>query len=166
MPFTSIPQPEIITINENLRLRRYDGHYERFLPPYQNPYVYQNSEGIFDDATKPDLDYVKRMCSYLDRTGEFYYIEAKENDTYICIGDVTVKDRNPPIAIWEDKYRGKGIGTLIMQTVIHRLKTLGFKSICNSAVYIWNLPSQKMHESLGFRQVSQTERELIYELTL
>ena len=122
MPLSAIPQPEIIEINENLRLRRYDGHYERFLPPYQNPYVYQNSEGIFDDAKKLDLDYVKRMCSYLDRTGEFYYIEAKENDTYICIGDLTA--------------------------------------------YIWNLPSQKMHESLGFRQVSQTERELIYELTL
>ena len=122
-------QPEIIDINDSLRLRKYDGHYELFLPGYQNPVVYQNSEGIFDESRVPDLNYVKGMCTYLAKVGELYYIEAKENGTYVPIGDVSVKDENPPIAIWVDAYRGKGIGKLVMQTVIDRLKELGFAKI-------------------------------------
>ena len=166
MALKEFEQPEIININDSLRLRKYDGHYELFLPGYQNPVVYQNSEGIFDESKIPNLDYVKRMCTYLAKVGELYYIEAKEKDTYIPIGDVTVKDENPPIAIWVDTYRGKGIGKLVMQTVIDRLKELGFAKITGSTVYQWNTSSQKLHESLGFRRVSEDEKEIMYEREL
>ena len=159
-------QPEIIDINASLRLRKYDGHYELFLPGYQNPVVYQNSEGIFDESRIPDLDYVKGMCNYLAKVGELYYIEAKEKDTYIPIGDVTIKGENPPIAIWVDAYRGKGIGKLVMQTVIDRLKELGFDKITGSTVYQWNTSSQKLHEGLGFHRVSEDEKEIVYERSL
>ena len=115
MALKEFEQPEIIDINDSLRLRKYDGHYERFLPGYQNPVVYQNSEGIFDESRIPTLGYVKGMCSYLAKVGELYYIEAKENDTYVPIGDVTVKDENPPIAIWVDAYRGKGIDSVSVE---------------------------------------------------
>ena len=98
--------------------------------------------------------------------GELYYIEAKDNGTYVPIGDVTVKDNNPPIAIWVDAYRGKGIGKLVMQTVIDRLKELGFAKIAGSTVYQWNTSSQKLHESLGFHRVSEDEKEIIYEREL
>ena len=91
MALKEFEQPEIIDINDSLRLRKYDGHYELFLPGYQNPVVYQNSEGIFDESRVPNLDYVKGMCTFLAKVGELYYIEAKENGTYIPIGDVTVK---------------------------------------------------------------------------
>ena len=166
MALKEFVQPEIIDINESLRLRKYDGHYELFLPGYQNPVVYQNSEGIFDESKIPDLDYVKRMCTYLAKVGELYYIEAKENGTYVPIGDVTVKDENPPIAIWADAYRGKGIGKLVMQAVISRLKELGFAKITGSTVYQWNTASQKLHEALGFRRVSEDEKEITYEREL
>ncbi|HHU56566.1 MAG TPA: GNAT family N-acetyltransferase [Acholeplasmataceae bacterium] len=63
-------------------------------------------------------------------------------------------------------YRGKGIGKLVMKTVIERLRYLGFKKIYNSAVYKWNIVTQKMHESLGFVVVDETEREYINELNL
>ena len=62
MPLKDIPQPEILPVSDTLRLRKYDGSYSAFLPAYQTPYIYQNSEGIFDDEKKPDLNYVKRMC--------------------------------------------------------------------------------------------------------
>ena len=166
MALKEFVQPEIIDINDSLRLRKYDGHYELFLPGYQNPVVYQNSEGIFDESKSPTLDYVKGMCSYLAKVGELYYIEAKENDTYVPIGDVTVKDENPPIAIWADAYRGKGIGKLVMQAVIDRLKELGFAKITGSTVYQWNIPSQKLHENLGFCKVSEDEKEIVYERSL
>lgn len=166
MPLQNILQPEILIINETIRLRKYDGNYQILLKGYQDPYVYQNSEGIFDEQKKPDLNYLKGMCTYLNQVGELYFIEIKENQTYVSIGDVTIKDKNPPIAIWYEKYRGKGIGTLVMQTVIKRLKELGYQKIIGSTVYKWNHSSQKMHENLGFKRVKETTNEYIYELDL
>lgn len=166
MPFPNIEQPSMIQINDSLRLRRYDGHYEKLLPGYQDPYVYQNSEGIFDETKIPNLNYVKGMCSYLDSVGEFYFIEAKENEAFVSIGDVTVKPENPPIAIWFSRYRGIGIGTLVMQAVIARLKALGYAKISGSGVFKWNTVSQHLHEKLGFMRVSETEDSFIYDLDL
>ena len=165
MPLKNIEQPQIIRIRDDLHLRKYDGHYEQFLPGYQDPCVYQNSEGIFDERKIPTLDYVKGMCTYLANVGELYYIEVKENDTFIPIGDVTIKDENPPIAIWKAAYRGKGIGKLVMQAVIGRLKELGFVRIQGSTVYQWNIPSQKLHEGLGFVRIKEDEKEIIYDLS-
>lgn len=166
MALKNFEQPEIIVISGTLRLRKFDGNYALFLPGYQNPVVYQNSEGIFDENRIPDLDYVTGMCKYLAKVGELYYIEAKDGDRFIPIGDVTVKDNNPPIAIWEDAYRGKGIGTLVMQAVIARLKALGYSKITGSTVYKWNLSSQRMHEKLGFVKTEENEKEIIYELQM
>lgn len=166
MAIERVTQPDFISINDRFRLKKYDGNFPLFLPGYQNPVVYQNSEGIFEEHKIPDLNYVERMCSYLSRVGELYYIEAKEGDCFVPIGDVTIKDENPPIAIWRDEYRGKGVGTLVMRTVIHRLRELGYRKITGSTVYTWNLPSQKMHEKLGFVKVSEEDNQFIYELEL
>lgn len=166
MPLPNTIQPEIISVRDDLRLRKYDGHYERFLPGYQNPAVYQNSEGIFDESRIPDLNYVKGMCTYLAKAGELYYIEVKAGECFLPVGDVTVKPENPPIAIWLDAYRGRGIGRAVMQTVIARLKALGYSKITGSTVYKWNIPSQRLHESLGFAKTGEAEQEYTYELTL
>lgn len=166
MPLPNVTQPEVIGITDTLRLRKYDGHYELFLPGYQDPFVYQNSEGIFEESRIPDLDYVKGMCTYLARIGELYYIEVKEGDAFIPIGDVTVKDENPPIAIWQGQYRGKGIGKLVMQAVIDRLRSLGYTKITGSTVYQWNTASRHLHESLGFRRTAEDEKEITYERDL
>lgn len=159
-------QPQFIIINDTLRLRKYDGNYHSFLTAYQDPFVYQNSEGIFDESHIPTLDYVKGMCEYLTANGELYFIEIIADGEYISIGDVTVKCENPPIAIWYDKYRNKGIGKLVMMTVIGRLRELGAQKITDSTVYKWNIASQKLHESLGFRKTKESETEYFYELNL
>ena len=158
-------QPQIIPIRDDLRLRKYDGHYELFLPGYQDPCVYQNSEGIFEESRIPNLDYVKGMCTYLARVGELYYIESLEDGEFTPVGDVTVKPENPPIAIWKETCRGRGIGYAVMQTVISRLRSLGYPGITGSTVYRWNQASQKMHERLGFVRKKENEREIIYDLT-
>lgn len=166
MPLPGIEQPEIIPLKEELRLKKYDGHYEKALAGYQDPYVYQNSEGIFDDSKKPDLNYVKGMCQYLDRNGELYFIEALEEDGYRAVGDVTVKSENPPVAIWFAEYRGKGVGTLAMRAVIDRLRELGYTKITGSTVYKWNEPSLRMHQKLGFAIVRETEEDYYLDLDL
>ncbi len=166
MPLKDVVQPEILAISPGLRLRKYDGKYETLLPGYRDPVVYQNSEGIFDESRIPDLDYVQGMCAYLSRVGEMYYIEARENGAFVPVGDVTVKPENPPIAIWKGQYRGRGIGTLVMQRVIARLRELGYEKITGSTVYKWNTASQKMHEKLSFRRVKEDGDDLYYELEL
>ena len=166
MPLPDTIQPELIEISDTLRLRKYDGRYELFLPGYQDPFVYQNSEGIFDESRIPDLDYVKGMCNYLSKVGELYYIEVKEKGNFVPVGDVTVKEENPPIAIWRADCRGRGIGKQVMQTVIDRLRSLGYPKITGSTVYRWNTGSQRLHESLGFRRTGEDEKEIFYELEL
>ena len=166
MALENTHQPDYLPVTNTLRLRKYDGHYEYFLSGYQDPVVYQNSEGIFDPDKIPDLAYMQRMCSYLSKAGELYYIEVLEGDCWHIIGDVTVKPENPPIAIWEEAYRGKGIGFQVMKAVIRRLKTLGYETITCSTVYRWNKASAGLHEKLGFQRSGSTETEYFYELDL
>ena len=166
MPLAGISQPEYIILTDTLRLHRYNGNYAAALAGYRDPVVYQNSEGIFDEARIPDLSYIKGMMTYLDGVGELYYIEAYENGTYLPVGDVTFKPENPPIAIWLERYRGVGIGTQVMRTLIERLRALGYKKICGSTVYKWNTASLAMHRALGFSVARETENEYILELDL
>lgn len=166
MPIKGIMQPEIIQLSDNIRLRKYDGHAELALPGYRDPVVYQNSEGIFDESKIPDMDYVTGMFRYLDGKGELYFIEALENGEYAAIGDVTIMHEHPPIAIWFDRYRGKGIGTLVMQVMIERVRDLGYRRIVGSKVYKWNPASLKMHLNLGFRIMTENETEYTLDLEL
>lgn len=166
MPINNIKQPFIIEIDDSLRLLKYNGNYEEALTGYQDPYVYQNSEGIFDDTKKPDIDYIKGMFEWLNNNGELYYIQIKAGDDFISIGDVTIKDVNPPITIWYENYRGIGIGTKVMKTVINRIKELGYEKIIGTTVYKWNKSSQRMHEKLGFTKIDENDDEYIYELNL
>lgn len=166
MPLPNIRQPQIIEISQDLRLRSYDGQYACFLPGYRDPYVYQNSEGIFEESRIPDLNYVKGMCTYLAGVGELYYIEARENGVFVPVGDVTVKPENPPIAIWLASYRGKGIGKQVLQAVIDRLRALGYPKITDSTVYRWNVASQRLHEALGFYRSAENEKEIRYSRLL
>ncbi len=159
MPFVGVEQPAVIPLNAAFRLKRYDGHYEKALPGYQDPVVYQNSEGIFDESRIPDLDYVKGMCRYLHKNGELYFIEALEDGNWVPVGDVTVKPENPPIAIWYARYRGKGLGSLAMQAVIGRLRALGYPRITGTTIYKWNTASLRMHQKLGFQIVRETEKD-------
>ncbi|MCD8107566.1 MAG: GNAT family N-acetyltransferase [Oscillospiraceae bacterium] len=166
MPFPNIDQPETIEIEPGLRLKRFDGNIDKMLEGYHDPVVYQNSEGIFDEDKIPDMEYITRMCHYLDSVGEMYFIQVLEDSEYTSVGDVTVKPENPPIAIWVDKYRGVGIGSKVMTAVISRLSSLGYKKITGSIVYKWNVASQKMHERLGFSRVGETDKEYIYEYVI
>ena len=166
MPIKNIEQPTVIEIGDDIRLLKYNGDYDIALIGYQDPYVYQNSEGIFDDTKKPDINYIKGMFEWLNNNGELYYIQIREGQDFISIGDVTIKDVNPPIAIWYGKYRGIGIGTKVMKIVIKRLKELGYEKITGTTVYKWNESSQRMHEKLGFVKVDENEDEYIYELNL
>lgn len=46
MPLPGIEQPEIIPLTEKLRLKKYDGHYEKALAGYQDP-MYTRIRRVF-----------------------------------------------------------------------------------------------------------------------
>lgn len=168
MAINGIDQPEIININETLRLRAYDGNYLTGLPWYQNEVVYYNSEGITDKSKIPDAEYVKRMYDYFASNGksEMYFIELWENGAFIPIGDVALQEENPPIVIGDDRYRGRGVAKKVMMAIIQRAKEIGIKRFYNTVIYDYNIASQKLYESLGFVCVDVQGKERIYEMNL
>jgi GNAT superfamily N-acetyltransferase len=166
MPIEQIKQPDTIQINDWLRLKAYNGKHDFALAWYQDQVVYYNSEGITDEKKIPDERYLDCMYVYLDAVGELYFIEVLENGKYRPIGDTAVKAKNPPIVIGEEVYRGKGIGKLVLQTVINRAREVGISKIHGTIVYDYNTASQKLHESLGYKCVGKSGNELIYELEL
>lgn len=166
MPLDQIEQPRIIQINEWLRLSAYQGEHDFALAWYQDPEVYYNSEGIQDGLSLPDMDYVDRMYLYLNAVSELYFIEVLEDGIFKPIGDTAVKAKNPPIVIGEKKYRGRGIGKLVLKMVIERAKTIGIEKIYDTVIFDYNLPSQKLHESLGYVCVGKKGKLLMYELNL
>ena len=69
MPLDHVIQPEYIEIEPGIRLKKFDGDFEEMLQGYQDPVVYQNSDGIFEEDKIPNREYIKGMCAYLDRVG-------------------------------------------------------------------------------------------------
>lgn len=166
MAYKDFEQPIIIEIDEKLRLRAYDGNYSIAIPWYQDEVVYYNSEGITDTSRIPDEKYVKGMYEFLKNVGELYFIEVLENGEFIPIGDVTLKEENPPIAIGVPKYRGKGIGKKVMKAIIKRAKEVGISKFYGTTIYDYNIASQRMHEELGYKCVEIRGKDRIYELEL
>lgn len=163
MPYKDFEQPESVTINEVIRLKKFDGDFETAQSWYRKQYVYYNSEGVVDLDKIPDSEYIHRMYTYLDRSSELYFIEALENGVYVRIGDVAIKPENPPIVIGEERFLGKGYSKEIMLYVFKRLKSMGIDKVHHSIVYKHNEISLKMHLSLGFQIVDTTDEEYILD---
>lgn len=159
-------QPAIIDIDEELRLRAYDGNFHLALPWYRDKTVYTNSEGIRDQAAIPDINYVRRMYDYLHGHGELYFIEIKREGNFVPVGDVTLQAKNLPITIGVKKYRRQGIGRRVLQEILKRARALGLVKIHGVRIYDYNLASQRLYESLGFKCVGIEGKELEYELSL
>ncbi len=163
MPIKNIIQPLFININDTLRLKKFD---EICLASFD---WYQDLDTVYlvDGIKIPyDLDKLKRMYNHLNNHGELYYIEILENNVFIPIGDVTFCQYDMPIVIGDKKYRNKGIGKLVLQTLIARAKELKMTKLNVKEIYKFNKQSQKTFESLGFKQVSNTEISYSYSLDL
>ena len=168
MAIDGIVQPKIINIDDNLRLRAYDGNYLTGLPWYQDEVVYYNSEGITDKSKIPNEEYVKGMYEWFQNSGksELYFIEVKKGGDFIPIGDVALQEKNLPIVIGIDEYRRVGIGKKVLSAIINRARDIGIKCFYGTVIYDYNVASQKLYESLGFKCVKVNGNERVYELTL
>ena len=163
MPIPKVVQPEILTVDESLRLRKFDDCFDFAYDWYQ------------DEATVYLVDGVKRpyswetlgnMYRYLDKHGELYFIEVLEENAWKPIGDVCFWQDDMPIVIGDKAYRGKGIGRRVIAALIARGRELGYETLRVNEIYEYNIGSRKCFESLGFRVYEKTEKGSRYQLTV
>jgi RimJ/RimL family protein N-acetyltransferase len=157
-------QPEILTINSELRLRKFEKNYSFALTWYQDEDTVKLVDGL--DAKIYDFDKLKRMYEYLNDIGELYFIEILENAKFIPIGDVTFWKEDIPIVIGNKNYRGKGIGKKVLEVLIRRAKELGYQEIKVREIYTYNIASQKVFESVGFKKTGNTPKGFSYTLNI
>ena len=163
MAIQGIEQPEIIQIDNTLRLRKYDGVFDFALEWYQDEDMVYMVDGV---RSAYDMDRLARMYVYLNKAGELYFIEILENESYKPIGDVTFWQDDMPIVIGDPNFRGKGIGRKVISALVQRGRSLGFDYVSVGEIYDWNEPSRRCCESVGFRAYEKTEKGAKYRLTL
>ena len=158
-----IEQPEIIQIDNTLRLRKYDGVHDFALEWYQDEETVYLVDGKRDPYT---MERLGGMYRYLNNAGELYFIEVLENGTYKPIGDVTFWQEDMPIVIGDPAYRGKGIGRKVISALIERGKSLRYDHLAVGEIYDWNEGSRRCFESVGFVAYEKLEKGSSYRLNL
>lgn len=155
MAIDNIIQPEIIQVDNTLRLRKYNGIHDFAFIWYQNPETVYLVDGVLTPYSSETLD---RMYSYLDKKGELYFIEILENGVYKPIGDVTFWQEDMPIVIGNPNYRGMGIGRKVISALIQRGRELGYSCLYVNEIYDFNTASRKCFESAGFTVYEKTDK--------
>ena len=79
MAIQGIEQPDIIQIDNALRLRKYDGNHDFALAWYQDEEIVWLVDGNRNLYTPERL---AGMYNYLNEAGELYFIEIMENGIY------------------------------------------------------------------------------------
>ena len=163
MAIHGIEQPEMIQIDDALRLRKYDGVHDFALGWYQDEETVWLVDGKRNPYTPERLN---GMYRYLNEAGELYFIEVCENGAYKPVGDVTFWQEDMPIVIGDPAYRGKGIGRKVISALIERGKELGYDHLTVEEIYDWNIGSRRCFESAGFVACKKSEKGSSYRLAL
>ena len=163
MAILGIEQPDVIQIDDTLRLRKYDGNHDFALAWYQD----EETVWLVDGNRNPyTVERLEGMYRYLNNAGELYFIEVLENGIYKPIGDVTFWQEDMPIVIGDPNYRGKEIGRRVILSLIQRGKMLGYDRLEVGEIYNWNVGSRRCFESVGFTPYEKTEKGHSYQMIL
>ncbi|HFI0738069.1 TPA: GNAT family N-acetyltransferase [Streptococcus suis] len=126
MAITGIEQADILEIDKQVRLRRYDGQHDFAFEWHQDLELVWLVDGNKEPYT---LDRLNRMYGYLATNGECYFIEILENGQFLPIGDVTLLRDDFAIAIGDRRYWKKWIGTKVLHRMIERAREVGLEEI-------------------------------------
>ena len=163
MAILGIEQPDVIQIDDTLRLRKYDGNHDFALAWYQD----EETVWLVDGNRNPyTVERLEGMYRYLNNAGELYFIEVLENGIYKPIGDVTFWQEDMPIVIGDPNYRGKEIGRRVILSLIQRGKMLGYDRLEVGEIYNWNVGSRRCVESVGLTPYEKTEKGHSYRMSL
>lgn len=164
MSIEGISQPGYLEVNGELRLRAYDGRFEFSFDWYQDIESLELINGP-GNAVPYTHERLKEMYDYLNRHGELYFIEKKQDDVFVPIGDVTFSPDDMPIVISRD-YRHRGIGGSVIRCLIERARNLGFKVIRVKEIYDFNRASQRLFVREGFVVEKTTGNGATYVLEM
>ena len=162
MPIPNVQQPELIRIEEKLRLRKFDDCF------YFAFHWYQDTETVYlvDGVRRPySCETLSNMYYYLDKQGELYFIEVLDGE-WKPIGDVCFWRDDMPIVIGDKAYRGRGIGRKVVAALVRRGRELGYETLRVNEIYEYNIGSRKCFESMGFRVCEKTEKGNRFELII
>lgn len=163
MAILGIEQPDVIQIDDTLRLRKYDGNHDFALAWYQD----EETVWLVDGNRNPyTVERLEGMYRYLNNAGELYFIEVLESGIYKPIGDVTFWQEDMPIVIGDPNYREKEIGRRVILSLIQRGKMLGYDRLEVGEIYNWNVGSRRCFESVGFTPYEKTEKGHSYRMSL
>ncbi|MCK3942514.1 GNAT family N-acetyltransferase [Streptococcus suis] len=163
MAIEGVEQAAVLEIDNQIRLRRYDGIHDFAFEWHQDLELVWLIDGDQERYSQALLD---RMYDYLSKNGECYFIEIFEDDQFIPIGDVTLFADDFAIAIGDKRYWKKGIGTKVLQRMIDRARELGFVEILVEEIYDWNTGSRKLFEKCGFEAVEKKKKGWSYKKNL
>ncbi len=155
MPIFNVTQPNILPVEEGLRLRKFDDSFDFAFDWYQDPELVYLVDGERNPYSRQTLC---NMYHYLDRQGELYFIEVMENGSWKPVGDVCFWQEDLPIVIGNPEYRGKGVGKKVIAALIRRGRELGYAFLRVGEIYEWNTASRRCFESLGFLRYERTEK--------
>lgn len=153
MSFKNVEQPNIININEKLRLVKANSTQASIARNwYQDPKILYYSEG--KGVGPYHEDSIDGMYRIMEMRGELFFIELKEDNCWIPIGDVGLLNNGIPIVLGVEKYWGRGIATAVMSVLIERAKDIGLKKLY-AKIYKYNERSLRLFTKFGFKKCSE-----------
>ncbi len=100
-----------------------------------------------------DAAKVRRMYEEISKKGEVYLIEIGHNSQWKPVGDASLLEDGTPIIIGEERYRSRGIGTVVLNLLLARARAIGLRNIKVGGALSTNERSLRMYRRAGFRQV-------------
>ena len=148
---------KIIQIDNSLRLVPYflADHHDAALAWYQDMDLVELVDGIRIPYSPEKLN---AMYSYLERHGDLFWIEFREKEEWLPIGDVTLSQENLPIVIGNPAYQHQGLGRKVLSTLIDLARQRGWKELKVQEIYDFNHVSRRCFESFGFVESGSTEK--------
>ena len=164
MPLSGIQQPDLLTIDPTLRLKKAGHRFDFALPWYQDPETLM----LVDGKAEPyDMPHLAAMYRYLEQHGELYWIEWRTpGGTFEPVGDVTLWPEDLPIVIGRKDLRGQGIGRRTVAALMERARRLGWRELYVNEIYSFNTASRALFEGLGFVPYAQTPKGARYRCAL
>ncbi len=132
------------TIDKEIRLVPYYRNDAVSLPWYQDPDICKQ---VDNRDTPYNVDLLHRMYDYLSANGDCYYIE--HNGT--LVGDVSLRNDGEIAIVICKAYQNRCIGRRCVQAMLQLAQEKGMRSV-KANIYAFNTQSQKMFQSVGFRQ--------------
>ena len=141
-------------VDEEIVLVRYYPNYKTTLAWYQDLDLCKqvdNRDAVYD------LELLNRMYNYLNKRGDLFYIKYKNR---LC-GDVCLQPSGEVNIVIAKPFQNRHIGRRVMNEIIQLAKEKDIQEL-HAEIYTFNMQSQKMFQSIGFKKVDDEQ----YILTL